>query len=79
MALLRRGDYLHLEPGTILAGRGVKLFGAFLLSYIALAEAAKCSVPSVLGWITVEVVVGFVQYASLALFFCWHTGRSGQT
>ncbi len=38
------------------------LFGAFLVSYIALAEAAKYSVPSVSSWIAVEIAVSFVQF-----------------
>ena len=38
------------------------LFGAFLVSYIALGEAAKYSVPSIPAWIAVEAGVGFVQY-----------------
>jgi hypothetical protein len=38
------------------------LFGAFLVSYIALAEAGKYTVPSVTSWIAVEAGVGFVQY-----------------
>lgn len=38
------------------------LFGAFLVSYIALAEAAKYSVPSLSSWIAVEIAVSFVQF-----------------
>src|SRR5258706_15025792 len=38
------------------------LFGAFLVSYIALGEAAKYSVPSVPAWIAVEAGVGFWQF-----------------
>jgi hypothetical protein len=38
------------------------LFGAFLVSYTALGEAAKYNVPSIPSWIAVEVGVGFVQY-----------------
>jgi len=38
------------------------LFGAFLVSYIALAEAGKYNVPSVVSWAVVETSVGFVQY-----------------
>ena len=36
--------------------------GAILVSYIALAEAAKYTVPSVPSWIVVESVAGFVQF-----------------
>lgn len=54
------------------------LFGAFLVSYIALAEAAKYSVPSVLGWIAVEVVVGFVQFTlvGVVLWLAYRPRRS---
>ena len=38
------------------------LAGAFLLSYTALAEAAKYTVPAIGSWIVVEVVAGFVQF-----------------
>lgn len=46
-------------------------FGAFLISYIALAEAAKYAVPSVAGWIGVEILVGALQFtlAGVALWF----------
>jgi len=39
------------------------MFGAFLVSYIGLAEAAKYAVPSVASWIGVETLVGAVQFA----------------
>jgi hypothetical protein len=38
------------------------LAGGFLVSYPALAEAAKYSVPAVAPWITVEFIAGFVQF-----------------
>jgi hypothetical protein len=44
------------------------LFGAFLVSYIALAEAAKYNVPDVPSWIAVETGVGFVQFTLAGLF-----------
>src|SRR5216684_4887945 len=44
------------------------LFGAFLVSYIALGEAAKYNVPSIPSWIAVEVGVGFVQFTLVGLF-----------
>lgn len=43
------------------------LFGAFLISYIALAEAAKYSVPNVASWIAVEIAVGFVQFTLIGI------------
>jgi hypothetical protein len=52
------------------------LFGAFLVSYIALGEAAKYSVPSIPSWIAVEAGVGFVQYALAGIFLGFaHRGR----
>lgn len=45
------------------------LLGAFLVSYIALAEPAKYAVPDIGAWMLVEIVAGAVQYtlAGLAL------------
>jgi len=39
------------------------LTGSILVSYIALAEPAKYVVPSIPSWITVEAVVGLVQFS----------------
>ena len=38
------------------------LAGAFLVSYIALGEADKYSVPAVVPWIAVETIAGIVQF-----------------
>jgi hypothetical protein len=43
------------------------LFGAFLVSYIALAEAGKYNVPSVASWIAVEALAGFTQYTLVGI------------
>src|SRR5882724_4693935 len=47
------------------------LFGAFLVSYIALAEPAKYAVPDIGSWMLIEIATGAVQYTlvGLALFF----------
>ncbi|HEX7284697.1 MAG TPA: hypothetical protein VF532_00855 [Candidatus Angelobacter sp.] len=45
------------------------LFGAFLVSYIALAEAGKHRGPSIASWLAVEAGVGFVQYSLIGLLF----------
>jgi hypothetical protein len=45
------------------------LFGAFLVSYIALAEAGKYDVPSVRSWIAVEAGVGLVQYTLIGMLY----------
>ncbi len=52
------------------------LFGAFLVSYIALGEAAKYAVPSVPSWIAVELLAGFVQFTLAGIFLGFaHHGR----
>ena len=41
--------------------------GAFLASYIALAEASKYQVPGVISWISVELGAAFVQFTVYGL------------
>lgn len=53
------------------------LFGAFLVSYIALAEAGKYSVPSIPSWVGVEAAVGFVQYTLVGIFLGLAHGHGG--
>ena len=43
------------------------LTGGFLVSYIALGEAAKYSVPAVGSWIAVEAMAGFAQFTVYGL------------
>jgi len=43
------------------------LSGAFLVSYIALAEAAKYQVPSIASWIAVESLNAFFQFSIYGL------------
>ena len=50
------------RPAMMTALRFAWLMGAFLTSYIAFAEAAKYTVPSVASWITVEVSAAAVQF-----------------
>lgn len=38
------------------------LAGAFLVSYISLAEAAKYTVPGISSWLITEIGSGFVQF-----------------
>lgn len=38
------------------------LAGGFLVSYIALAEAAKYTIPAILPWLITEIAAGFVQF-----------------
>ncbi len=47
------------------------LVGSILVSYEALAEAAKYSVPSVASWIAVEVAEGFVQFTLYGALLGW--------
>ena len=53
------------------------LFGAFLVSYIALAEPAKYAVPDVMSWMGVELVAGAVQYTLVGLTL-WIAHRWGR-
>jgi hypothetical protein len=70
LAMLIQGGVLaHLYPRVAGSRRSMSealkfagLAGAFLLSYTALAEAAKYSVPAVAPWIAVEAAAGFVQF-----------------
>jgi hypothetical protein len=58
----------RLRDGTMLgAVKAAWLFGAFLVSYIALAEAAKYTVPSIPVWIATEVLLGFAQFTVIGL------------
>ena len=43
------------------------LMGIFLVSYIALVEPSKYTVPSVLEWIAVETISGFIQFSLFGL------------
>ena len=55
------------------------LVGGILVSYEALAEAAKYSVPSVASWIAVEVAAGFVQFTLYRALLGWvHRARVPQ-
>lgn len=38
------------------------MMGGFLISYMAFAEAAKYTVPSVTSWIVIEIAAGFIQF-----------------
>jgi hypothetical protein len=55
--------YSRLARRSVFAAlRFAWLVGGILLSYIALAEAAKYSVPAIGSWIAVEALAGFVQF-----------------
>jgi hypothetical protein len=54
------------------------LLGAFLVSYIGLAEAAKYTVPAIPSWIGVEFLSGAIQF-TLAGAFLALSHRLGST
>lgn len=54
-----RGDSAMVVDGFLVSC----VFGAFLVSYIAIVEPSKYMVPSILGWFQVEAVVGLAQFA----------------
>ncbi len=67
--LIQGGIFSYLYGRIVGSGHTIKgavkfawLVGGFLVSYIALAESAKYSVPAVIPWIAVEAVAGFVQF-----------------
>src|SRR5712691_6607311 len=73
--------YLYAQvPG---AGRSIGhavwfawLVGGILVSYEALAEAGKYTVPAVGSWIAVEVGAGFVQFTLYGVLLGWvHRAR----
>ncbi|CCO44557.1 hypothetical protein VIBNISOn1_1160065 [Vibrio nigripulchritudo SOn1] len=47
------------------------LFGAFLVSYIAITEPAKYTVPSISNWIQIELTVGLLQFGFFGLALGW--------
>lgn len=54
-----KGSNVQVVDGVLLS----MVFGVFLVSYIALVEPAKYAVPSVIGWMRVEIVTGAIQFA----------------
>ncbi|WP_299683971.1 hypothetical protein [uncultured Tateyamaria sp.] len=53
----------HPRRARVTDGLAIALaFGVFLVSYIALVEPAKYTVPDIRAWIAVEAVVGAVQF-----------------
>jgi len=54
------------------------LVGSILVSYEALAEAAKYSVPSVASWIAVEPAAGCVQFTLYGALLAACIARAGR-
>lgn len=54
------------------------MMGAFLVSYMALAEVAKYTVPSTASWIGVEMASGFVQFTVFGILL-WLVYRGAVT
>ena len=54
--------------------------GAFLVSYMALAEAAKYRVPSIPSWVAVEVSSGLLQFGIFGglLHLIYREGSTGR-
>lgn len=65
------------ERSALIALKFSWIAGAFLMSYIALAEAAKYTLPSVASWIAVEAIAGFAQFTVFGLFLSLIHGGSG--
>jgi len=66
--------YVQLPESGRSTGQAVLfawLVGSMLVSYEALAEAAKYTVPSVTSWIAVEVASGFVQFTLYGVLLGW--------
>jgi hypothetical protein len=57
------------------------LFGAFLVSYEALAEVAKYNIPDIAPWVGVEVLSGAVQYTLIGalLYYAHRFATRGQS
>jgi uncharacterized membrane protein len=74
-AMIVQGLIMSLALGTWRGGdatlsNGVMLslaFGLFLVSYVALAEPAKYTVPDIAAWIRIEVIVGAVQFVAFGV------------
>jgi len=78
-SMIIQGTVLSLVyAGSRFSGEGLTgalrlswLLGAFLVSYIALAEAAKYAVPSIPAWIGVEALAGAVQFTLAGVLLWW--------
>jgi len=46
-------------------------FGVFLGSYMWLAEPAKYAVPSIAGWISVELPMNLIQFLVYGILIAW--------
>ncbi len=75
--IIQGGVLSWVYANSRFGGNGLKgalilswLLGAFLVSYIGLAEAAKYAVPSVASWIAVEFLTGAAQF-TLAGLLLW--------
>ena len=79
LAMLIQGSVMsYLYAQRPQAGRSIGqavlfawLVGSILVSYEALAEPAKYSVPSVASWIAVELAAGIVQFTLYGALLGW--------
>lgn len=53
------------------------MLGAFLVSYIALAEPGKYAVPNIATWVGVEIAAGAVQFTLIAIVL-WLAHRAAR-
>ena len=60
---------MRTRDGSLLSALSVAwLLGGFLVSYMALAEAGKYTVPDIASWIAVETLVAAVQFTLIGGF-----------
>jgi hypothetical protein len=82
-ALLIQGSvmsYIHtrLTDGTLAGAlRTSWLLGAFLLSYIALAQPGDFQAPSILSWTLTEAWVSAIQFTLIGIMLWFVHGRFG--
>ncbi|QBY01907.1 hypothetical protein E2K80_15200 [Rhodophyticola sp. CCM32] len=62
-----KGDGVRVADGILVS----LIFGAFLVSYIAIVEPSKYLVPSIGAWVRVELLVGFAQFAIFGVILGW--------
>ncbi|WP_299869778.1 hypothetical protein [uncultured Roseobacter sp.] len=58
-----KGEAAQIRDGLLIS----LMFGVFLVSYIALTEPAKYTVPSIAVWIRIELTVGLLQFGIFGL------------
>lgn len=62
-----KGEAARISDGVWIA----LFFGGFLVTYIALVEPSKYIVPSLIGWVRVEAIVGTAQFLAFGVLLGW--------